>query len=77
MSHQDFGYDGNTPGGWGGDELQHAEGWITTWAGDSPRETSAAPESDTDEIMSNKDKKDEKDKKARRCGIDMYLPADE
>lgn len=71
MSH-DFGYDGdngNTPGDWGGDELQHADGWITTWAGDSLREVSTAAEADTEEIMNNKEKQDEKEKQARRCSI--------
>eukprot|EP00752_Nemacystus_decipiens_P011867 g10525.t1 len=67
MSSRDFGYDddtGRTPADWGGDELQHADGWITTWAGDSPREaSSAAAEVGPEEVTSVKD---EKDKKARR-----------
>lgn len=53
----------DTPGDWGGDERPTADGWITTWAGDSAREVSGPAEAYTEEIMSAKDKK------ARRCKL--------
>lgn len=55
------------PEDWGGEELQHAEGWITNWAGDSPRGKNAAAEVDTKETLSANDKK------ARRCGMLFQL----
>lgn len=58
---------GRTSHGWGGEELQHDDGWVTNSAESvGTKEVVTAAE-----VVTSDDALSEKDKKARRCGCIM------
>lgn len=64
---------GSLPG-WDGEELQYTDGWVTNWAGDSPKDPDKEAGAAVGTMMMT-DTMSAKEKQARRCRLNMYTAA--